>query len=111
MAPLPTSDTSPIVSMSVLVHALNTINTTSDTEIWDSGATVSGTSKKYKVQNGRVCSNVTVQGAFGKTFQPTIKGTISDLELDCLVIPDMKDTLLSVSAACSKGNVFIFDSN
>ena len=98
-------------SLFVLVHALNKIHTTSDNEIWDSGATVSGTSDKSKVINVRVCNNVTVQGAFGKSCQPTIKGTIGELSLDCLVIPGMKDTLLSVSDACSKGNVFIFDAN
>jgi transposase InsO family protein len=78
-------------------------------QILDTGATVCGAGENTTLQNLRPCQGVNVQGAFGKGFQPTEKGTLLDMQLECLVIPGMTDTLISISAACKKGHTFIFD--
>ena len=99
--------------MNVLIHHLiGSLTKTKHTSgIIDSGASVCGTSVHSTLTNIRHCEGVNVQAAFGTHFQPTSKGHILDLKLDCLLIPNMTDTLISVSAACKKGNTFIFDSH
>ena len=103
----------PLDQMSVLIQQkigkIATIK--SPAQILDTGATVCGAGRSTGLDNIQHCNGVNVQGAFGKAFQPKEKGTILAMELECLVIPGMTDTLISVSAACKKGHTFIFDVN
>lgn len=106
------TDAPPLMdSLNVLQHTMNKITATPGNTYWDSGASVCGTGDKRKIQDEHRCDNVTVQGPFGKPCQPTTRGILKELDLECIHIPDMKDTLLSVSAHCAKGHTFLFDSN
>ena len=98
--------------MNVLIlHHINKVTTHSGSKIYDTGATKSGTGNVNNLKDVIACSNISVQGPFGKPFQPTLRGTLHDLNLDCVVIPGMKETLISVSEACRQGFTFIFDSH
>jgi hypothetical protein len=103
----------PLDQMSVLIkQKIGKIATIkSPAQILDTGATVCGAGESTSLDNIQHCNGVNVQGAFGKAFQPKEKGTILAMELECLVIPGMTDTLISISAACKKGHTFIFDAN
>ena len=96
--------------MLVLIsHGINNITTNTGSKIYDTGATKSGTGDMTQLRNLSSVSNISVHGPFGKSFQPKVKGNLSDMDLECLYIPGMKSTLISVSEACQQGLTFIFD--
>lgn len=107
----PPAITEPVEHISVLIQQkIGKIATIKrPAQILDTGATVCGAGENTPLENIQVCHGVNVQGAFGKGFQPKERGTILDMQLECLVIPGMTDTLISISAACKKGHTFIFD--
>lgn len=78
------------------------INTTS---LFDTGASRSGTNNEKLLTDVQKCENITVQGAFGPPFRPSLKGKLGPLELDTVVIPDMNETLLSVFQICNGGSM------
>ena len=45
-----------------------------DIALFDTGASRSGTNDESKLTNLEKCSNITVQGAFGPLFRPSLKG-------------------------------------
>ena len=67
-----------------------------ETCLFDTGASRSGTSNKNILYDIVKCDDITVQGAFGPPYRPTLKGKLGPLGLDTVLIPDMKETLLSV---------------
>ena len=78
---------------------------TNDISLFDTGASRSGTNNESLLTNIEKCQNVTVQGAFGPPFRPSLKGKLGPLELDTVVIPDMNETLLSVFQICNGGSM------
>ena len=101
----PTTD-----NMHVLItHGINSITTNSGSKIYDTGATKSGTGDMKQLSNLSSVSNISVHGPFGKSFQPKVKGNLSDMGLECLYIPGMTSTLISISEACQQGLTFLFD--
>ena len=100
----------PTDNMHVLItHGINNITTNSGSKIYDTGATKSGTGDMKQLSNLSSVSNISVHGPFGKSFQPKVKGNLSDMGLECLYIPGMTSTLISISEACQQGLTFIFD--
>ena len=85
---------------SLKVAKYNNIN---DISLFDTGASRSGTNNKNKLNNLEKCNNITVQGAFGPPFRPSLKGRMGPLGLETVVIPDMNETLLSVFQICNGG--------
>ena len=75
-----------------------------DIALFDTGASRSGTNDESKLQNLEKCSKITVQGAFGPPFRPSLKGRMGPLGLETVVIPDMHETLLSVYQICNGGS-------
>ena len=75
-----------------------------DIALFDTGASRSGTNDESKLENLEKCSNITVQGAFGPPFRPSLKGRMGPLGLETVVIPDMNETLLSVYQICNGGS-------
>ena len=75
-----------------------------DISLFDTGASRSGTNDETKLNNLEKCSNITVQGAFGPPFRPSLKGRMGPLGLETVVIPDMNETLLSVYQICNGGS-------
>ena len=93
----------------LIQHTIGSMNTRVPSRILDTGATVCGAGVNEQFDNVSKCSGVTVHGAFGKAFQPSMKGTIlGDLQLECLRLPGQGDTLISVSALCRKGYCVVF---
>ena len=88
--------------VSLMKSAKSTV--TNKTSIFDTGASRSGTSDSSILKNICKCENVSVQGAFGPPFKPSLKGTLGPLELDTLIIPGMSETLLSVYQICNGGS-------
>ena len=79
----------------------------------DTGASRCGTPDASKLKNKMPCDNISVQGAFGPPVIPRTTGTITDMNLDCVKLPSLSNTLISVSQACAGGRsgneqVFIF---
>ena len=72
--------------------------------IFDTGASRSGTSDSKLLKNLEKCEKVSVQGAFGPPYIPSLKGKLGPLELETLVIPGMNETLLSVYQICNGGS-------
>ena len=101
---------SPIRRLNVLIqHSIGTIQSRKPSRILDTGATVCGAGQHELLNDITQCTGITVQGAFGKPFQPTSQGTIlGGLKLPCLRLPGNIDTLVSVSALCKKGYVVLF---
>ena len=90
-------------------HIMGQFHNRLPSRILDTGATVCGAGDHETLHNIIPCSNITVQGAFGKPFQPTTQGTIlGSLALTCLRLPGKGDTLISISSLCSKGHVAVF---
>ena len=85
---------------SLKVAKYNNIN---EISLFDTGASRSGTNNKNKLNNLEKCNNITVQGAFGPPFRPSLKGRMGPLGLETIVIPDMNETLLSVFQICNGG--------
>jgi Reverse transcriptase (RNA-dependent DNA polymerase) len=77
----------------------------SQTSLFDTGASRSGTNNEDKLTNIEKCENVLVQGAFGPPYRPSLKGKLGPLELDTVIIPDMNETLLSVYQICNGGSM------
>ena len=77
----------------------------SQTSLFDTGASRSGTNNENKLVNIEKCENVLVQGAFGPPFRSSLKGKLGPLELDTVIIPDMNETLLSVFQICNGGSI------
>ena len=75
-----------------------------DISLFDTGASRSGTNNKNKLTNIETCNNITVQGAFGPPYRPSLKGSMGPLGLETVVIPDMNETLLSVFQICNGGS-------
>ena len=75
-----------------------------ETCLFDTGASRSGTSNKNILYDIVKCDDITVQGAFGPPYRPTLKGKLGPLGLDTVLIPDMKETLLSVYQICNGGS-------
>ena len=74
-----------------------------DIALFDTGASRSGTNDESKLKNIEKCSNITVQGAFGPPFRPSLKGRMGPLGLETVIIPEMNETLLSVYQICNGG--------
>lgn len=88
------------------VNSMKAAKYSSDSSIslFDTGASRSGTNSEKLLTNVQKCENIIVQGAFGPPFRPSLKGSLGPLELDTVVIPDMNETLLSVSQICNGGS-------
>ena len=79
----------------------------------DTGASRCGTPDASKLSNKKPCDHISVQGAFGPPVIPRTIGTITDMDLECVLLPSLSNTLISVSQACAGGRsgneqVFIF---
>lgn len=102
------------ISMSIRLKILRSIISSSlksakfskvnDTCLFDTGASRSGTSNKEMLYDITKCDDITVQGAFGPPYRPTLKGKLGPLGLDTVLIPEMKETLLSVYQICNGGS-------
>ena len=88
------------ITSSLMVAKYSHLN---DIALFDTGASRSGTNDKSKLKNIEKCSNITVQGAFGPPFRPSLKGRMGPLGLETVVIPEMNETLLSVYQICNGG--------
>ena len=75
------------LNSSLKVAKYNELN---DISLFDTGASRSGTNNKNKLINLHKCNNITVQGAFGQPFRPSLKGKMGPLELETVVIPDIR---------------------
>ena len=75
------------------------------TALFDTGASRSGTNNEKFLTDVQKCENISVQGAFGPPFRPSLKGKLGPLELDTVIIPEMNETLLSVYQICNGGSM------
>ena len=62
--------------VSLMKSAKSTV--TNKTSIFDTGASRSGTSDSSILKNICKCENVSVQGAFGPPFKPSLKGPLDN---------------------------------
>lgn len=100
--------------ISIRLKILRSVNITSfksakiiklnETSLFDTGASRSGTSNKNLLYDIKKCDDITVQGAFGPPYRPTVRGKLGPLGLDTVLIPEMNETLLSVYQICNGGS-------
>lgn len=94
-------------------HSISNVSHQKHRIIIDTGASVCATSNKSLLKNIRSCNDMIAYPAFGPEIIPESRGDLGILNLDTLLIPNMPDTLISVSKLCYGGssglqNVAIF---
>ena len=86
--------------------------------ILDSGAGISGVGEQWKLTDISRMSSMSIQGAFGDSMRPSIKGLLGRENLPAVLVPGMKDDINSLSGLLNsndttgaKDKVAIFTKN